>query len=111
VFGNLGWGEVLLLIVVGFVVFGPERLPRAAADAMKMLRQLRTMARGAADDLKSELGPEMADLDLASLHPRRIMASMLDDDDEPAGVNTVVRTDGKQPLGPDESPPYDVDAT
>jgi sec-independent protein translocase protein TatB len=28
-FANVGWGEILVLIVVGLVVLGPERLPGA----------------------------------------------------------------------------------
>ena len=104
-FDHLGWGELVVLAIVGLIVFGPDRLPKAAADAAKMLRQLRTMARSATADLRAELGPEMADLDLASLHPRRLMQSALWDDDD-ASAETRPR-----PLGPDETPPYDADAT
>ena len=28
-FANVGWGEMLLLVIVGLVVLGPERLPGA----------------------------------------------------------------------------------
>jgi sec-independent protein translocase protein TatB len=70
---NLGLPEILVLLVVGMLVFGPERLPKAAADAGRFIRQLRQMARGATEQLKSELGPEFIDLDLASLHPRRLI--------------------------------------
>jgi sec-independent protein translocase protein TatB len=87
-FGQLGWGEVLVIIVVGLFVFGPERLPGVAKDAGKMLRQLRAMANGVRDDIKSELGPEVADLDLASLNPRTFVAKHLlgdDEEDETAG--------------------------
>jgi sec-independent protein translocase protein TatB len=72
-FSNLGLPEILLLAVVGLLVFGPERLPKAAADAGRFIRQLRQMARGATEQLKTELGPEFADLDIASLHPRRLI--------------------------------------
>src|SRR3954468_6779759 len=105
-FNQIGWSELIVLAIVGLVVLGPERLPKAAADAAKMLRQLRAMARNATADLKSELGPEMADLDLASLHPRRIVQSALfDEDDEP-----LVPSAGSK-LRPGEPPPYDEDAT
>jgi sec-independent protein translocase protein TatB len=81
-FSNLGLPEILVLMVVGLVVFGPERLPKAAADAGRFLKQLRQMARGATDQLKAELGPEFADLDLASMHPRRLINDhILGDDD------------------------------
>jgi sec-independent protein translocase protein TatB len=111
-FSHVGWSELMVLAIVGLVVLGPERLPKAAADAARLLRQLRAMARNATADLKAELGPEMADLDLASLHPRRMMQSMLlDDDVEAAGTATPVGRPGQVPLQPGESPPYDVDAT
>ena len=113
-FNNVGWSELVILAVIGLVVLGPERLPKAAADAARMLRQLRAMARNATADLKAELGPEMADLDLASLHPRRMMQSMLLDDDEveaAAGAATPVGRPGQVPLQPGEAPPYDADAT
>ena len=113
-FHNLGWSELIVLGVLGLLIFGPERLPKVASDAVRMLRELRTMARGAAADLKAELGPEMADLDLASLHPRRIVGSFLTDDGEvqPASVSGAL-PGAVVPAGlaPGETPPYDADAT
>src|SRR5881398_1793607 len=106
-FDHVGWGELMVLAIVGLVVLGPDRLPKAAADAAKWLRELRRMARNATQDIKAELGPEMADLDLASLHPRRIMQSALWDDDEVRAPATTVR----EPLTAGETPPYDSDAT
>jgi sec-independent protein translocase protein TatB len=109
-FSHVGWSELLVLAVIGLVIFGPDRLPKAAADAARALRELRKLARGAAADLKAELGPEMADLDLASLHPRRLVASVLDDDDDAA--KPVSRPQALTPaVAPGESPPYDADAT
>jgi sec-independent protein translocase protein TatB len=107
VFEHVGWSELVVLAIVGLIVLGPDRLPKAAADAARMLRQLRVMARNASADIKAELGPEMADLDLASLHPRRIVQSALfDDDDEPVRTAPSYRA-----LGDGEQPPYDGDAT
>jgi sec-independent protein translocase protein TatB len=107
-FHNIGWTELVVLGIAGLIIFGPERLPKAAADAARMLRELRTMARGAAADLKAELGPEMADLDLASLHPRRLVGSILTEDEPvPAPLPVPVVTG----LQPGEVPPYDPDAT
>lgn len=73
VFSNLGFPEVVLLAVIGLILFGPDRLPKAIADAARMVRQVRAAARSATSDLKAELGPELSDLDLASLHPRRLV--------------------------------------
>jgi sec-independent protein translocase protein TatB len=108
VFSNLGWEEILLLAVIGLIVFGPDRLPKAIQDASRMLRELRNMARGAANDLRAELGPEMADLDLRSLHPRRFVENALfGDDDDPSSSSPVTTAT----LGENERPPYDADAT
>jgi sec-independent protein translocase protein TatB len=120
VLNNLGWEEILLLAVIGLIVFGPERLPKAAADLGRLLRQLRAMARGAASDLRAELGPEMADIDLRSLHPRRFVEDALFGDDEPAkgsdGSSEPSAAHSLMPPTPvalelNERPPYDVDAT
>jgi sec-independent protein translocase protein TatB len=107
-FQHIGWGELAVLAIVGLLIFGPDRLPKVASDAIRMLRELRSMARGAAADLKAELGPEMADLDLASLHPRRIVGSILDDEPAPAPRPGILPA---STLQPGEAPPYDDDAT
>lgn len=107
-FDHLGWMELIVIAIVGLIVLGPERLPKAASDAAKMLRQLRSMARNATADIKAELGPEMADLDLASLHPRRIMSDAFWNEDEPA---TLAMKKTYTPLAQGEAPPYDTDAT
>lgn len=103
-FDHLGWMELIVLAVVGLVVFGPDRLPKVASDAAKMLRQLRSMARDATAGLKAELGPEMADLDLASLHPKRFVQSVFDDEEAVPRMPRSVLAAG-------ELPPYDDDAT
>jgi sec-independent protein translocase protein TatB len=111
VLANLGWEEILLLAVIGLVVFGPDRLPKAIRDATRVLRELRAMAQSAANELKSELGPEMAEFDLRSLHPRRFVEDALFGDDnadssQPAGHPAAVTT-----LALNERPPFDPDAT
>ena len=107
-FHNLGWGELIVLVLIGLVIFGPDRLPKAASDAAKLLRQLRSMARNATADLKAELGPEMADLDLASLHPKRLVASVFEDEDDAVAATVPAQA---KPLAPGEKPPYDHEAT
>ncbi len=125
-FGSLGSGEILLLLLVGLVLFGPERLPTIARDAAKVLRQLRDMATAARDEVTAELGPELGELDVRSLHPRTFVAKHLfGDDDEPgtlpasapsaAGAGAVYRTDtGGVSLtkpGVAAVTPFDADAT
>jgi sec-independent protein translocase protein TatB len=108
---NIGPAEMAEILVIGLLVVGPERLPKYAADAARMLRQLRRMAENASTDLRSELGPEFADVDLADLHPKRFVRKHLlegyDDDDSVQAD----RSAAGGALEPGERPPYDADAT
>ena len=82
-FGSLGWLEIVTLIVVALLVFGPDKLPGVARDAAQMLKQLRSMAKDARGQIKSELGPEFSDFDLDSLNPRTfVRKNLFEDDDE-----------------------------
>ena len=67
---NVGPLELLVLAVIGLVVLGPDKLPELARDAARLLRTLREVATGARNQLKDELGPEFADVDLRNLNPR-----------------------------------------
>ena len=64
---NIGPFELLVLAVVGLILLGPERIPDLARDAARMIRALREMATGARTQLRDELGPEFADVDLRGL--------------------------------------------
>lgn len=80
---NIGPFELLVLAVVGLIVLGPERLPGLARDAARMLRTLRELATGARQQLREELGPEFADIDLRSLNPRTAVQRAVFGDDLP----------------------------
>ncbi len=107
-FENLGWGELAVLLVLGLFVFGPERLPGLAAEAGKSLRKVRLYVKGMTDDLKSELGPELGDVDLASLHPRTfVQKHLFSDEDEPDSAPPKKSV----PLAAGEPAPWDADTT
>ena len=80
-FGINGW-EFLVLILLAMFIFGPDKLPKAIADGVKMLRNLRDMARNATSDLSRELG---TDIQLEDLHPKALIRKhILSEDDERA---------------------------
>ena len=49
---NIGAGEILLVLVVAFVIVGPDDLPKVARWLGRMVRKLRTLIR----DIKAETG-------------------------------------------------------
>ena len=55
------------------LVLGPDKLPRYAADAARMLRQVRRMANDAKTEVSRELGPELQDISMADLNPRSLV--------------------------------------
>lgn len=79
---NIGPFEFLVLALVAVIVLGPDRLPQFARDAAQLLRTLRELATGARTQLRDELGPEFADLDLRSLNPRTALQRAILGDDE-----------------------------
>lgn len=80
---DIGIGEILVLLVVGLLLLGPDRLPRYAAQVGRLLRQVRTLAEGARTQLVESAGVDpdsLRDLSsLADLHPRRLATSLLSD--------------------------------
>ena len=104
--GGLGVPETVVLLLIGLFVFGPERLPTLAAEAGRALRKVRTYLQGMGEDLKAELGPEVGDLDLRSLHPREFVRKHLFEDD-PADLQPTRRA----LLLPGEPVPWDPDTT
>jgi sec-independent protein translocase protein TatB len=109
VLGGLGWPETAVLLLLGLFVFGPERLPGIAQDAGRALRRMRTYLKGMGDDLKAELGPEVGDLDLRSLHPREFVRKhLLEDDEDLFGDGLPSR---RAVLVPGEPVPWDPDTT
>jgi sec-independent protein translocase protein TatB len=120
VFSSIGWGEIFVLGMLALIIFGPERLPGLAKDAAKALKTVRETAQGARNQLKSELGPEFADVDLDSLNPRTFVRKHLFEgiDDDPFGDDSSSSSSSadrpavtQKPLSEGELAPYDLDAT
>ncbi|WP_137725310.1 Sec-independent protein translocase protein TatB [Prescottella subtropica] len=125
-FGNIGWGEFMVLLVAALVILGPERLPGAVGWVTKTMRQVRDYASGASQQLKDELGPEFDDLrkpladlnELRGMSPRAVITKHLLDGDDSILTGNFDGTPPKngstpaeKPLTAGERPPVDPDAT
>lgn len=87
---NIGPAEFLVLAIVAVIVLGPDRIPGLARDAARMIRTLRDLATGARAQLRDELGPEFADLDLRTLNPRVALQRAILGDEE-SGLKADLR--------------------
>jgi sec-independent protein translocase protein TatB len=109
---DLSLTKIAVLLVLAIVIFGPDQLPKVAAQAGRTLRELRRLADGAR-------------LDIADLNPRTFVRKHLLDEFEEDPVVPEPESpydpespyaDGVPPhsgvtLSPGESPPYDAEAT
>ena len=116
---DIGIGEIIIIAVIGLLVFGPERLPRAAADAAKWLKQIRGMASGARQELADSAGLDLSETvdtvkSLQEFHPRRLAASLLKDESDDTAVDPAAKP-GAPGTGPSGAAPtrpaFDPDAT
>ena len=80
-FSNLNFWEFGALILLALFIFGPERLPKVISDGVRFLRNVRTMARNATNDLSRELGTEVR---LEDLHPKAFIRKHLLSEEEEA---------------------------
>jgi len=118
---DLSIPKILILLVLGLVIFGPEQLPKMAAQAGRALRDLRRLAENAKADLSESLGPEFRDFDLNDLNPRALVRKhLLDELPDEDSFQWEAGLKDDRPAGParsatlleaDEVPPYDAEAT
>jgi sec-independent protein translocase protein TatB len=115
---DLSIPKLLVLAVIALIVFGPNELPKMAAQAGRALRDLRRIAEGAKNDLREGLGPEFADFDIEDLNPKRFVQKHLFDEmngngDSAAQASRPMANGAASGavLAPGERPPYDTDAT
>src|ERR1700687_1067608 len=130
-FANIGWGESLVLVVVGLLVLGRERLPGAIRCTTGALRQARDYLSGVTSQLREDMGPEFDELrgqlgelqKLRGMTPRAALTKhLLDGDDSILTGNFDKPSTGTaaQPVEPAEPSsgstvadrtPFDTDAT
>jgi sec-independent protein translocase protein TatB len=62
---NVGLGEIMIIVLVALLLFGPERLPEMARQAGRWLGRIRLTTQDALDQLKDET--DLKDLNLPDL--------------------------------------------
>ncbi|TLM85566.1 Sec-independent protein translocase TatB [Pseudarthrobacter sp. NamE2] len=129
--------EFFLLLIIGVLVIGPQRLPEYTQKLANLVKEVRRMASGAREQIKEEVGIDIDDVDWKKYDPRQydprriIKEALLDDDSKPvsagapaavaavAGTAAVAAVGSAparpqrmvQTLPPGEAAPYDTEAT
>ncbi|MGW6911452.1 sec-independent translocase [Streptomyces sp. NPDC054940] len=80
-FNDIGPLELVTLIVLAVLVFGPDKLPKLIQDATRTIRKIREFSESAKEDIRTELGPEFKDFEFEDLNPKTFIRKQLDNDE------------------------------
>ncbi|MFD9437304.1 sec-independent translocase [Streptomyces sp. NPDC060006] len=80
-FNDIGPLELVTLVVLAVLVFGPEKLPKMIQDVTRTIRKIRDFSESAKADIREELGPEFKDFEFEDLNPKTFIRKQLDNDE------------------------------
>lgn len=80
-FNDIGPLELVTLIVLAVLVFGPDKLPKLIQDVTRTIRKIREFSESAKEDIRQELGPEFKDFEFEDLNPKTFIRKQLDNDE------------------------------
>ncbi|WP_030232534.1 MULTISPECIES: sec-independent translocase [unclassified Streptomyces] len=80
-FNDIGPLELVTLIVLAVLVFGPDKLPKVIQDVSRTIRKIREFSESAKNDIREELGPEFKDFEFEDLNPKTFIRKQLDNED------------------------------
>ena len=107
--------EFLLLLLIGIMVIGPQRLPEYTQKLTNLVREVRRMASGAREQIKEEVGIDIDEVDWKKYDPRQydprriIKEALLEDDTKPVSPGGPAAL--LQPLRPCQGAAGPVSAT
>ncbi|MGC5629417.1 twin-arginine translocase TatA/TatE family subunit [Georgenia sp. Z1344] len=85
---GISGSELVVLLLVGFLVVGPEKLPELSRQLARIVRKVAAVARDTGDKVRAELGDDLEDLkslDPRQYDPRRIVADAMKEPARTAG--------------------------
>ncbi len=62
--GNLGWSELLIILFIVLIIFGPRKLPEVAEALGQSIQKFKKAAREVKDEVKTVEGEVKKDTDL-----------------------------------------------
>ncbi|RII16167.1 Sec-independent protein translocase protein TatB [Streptomyces sp. YIM 130001] len=80
-FNDIGALELVTLVVLAVLIFGPDKLPKVIQDITGFIRKIREFSDSAKRDIREELGPEFKDFEFEDLNPKTFVRKHLDSDE------------------------------
>ncbi|WP_374985981.1 sec-independent translocase [Streptomyces fradiae] len=76
-FSDIGALEVVALVILALLIWGPDKLPQLIQDVSRFIRRIREFSDNAKQDIRSELGPEFKDFEFEDLNPKTFLRKQL----------------------------------
>ncbi|MGA4839776.1 sec-independent translocase [Streptomyces sp. G45] len=80
-FNDIGVFEIVTLVILAVLIFGPDKLPKLIQDVARTVRKIRQFSDSAKQDIRDELGPEFKDFEFEDLNPKKFLRKQLENDD------------------------------
>ncbi|WP_030419083.1 sec-independent translocase [Streptomyces sp. SCSIO 75703] len=80
-FNDIGPLELVTLVVLAVLIFGPDKLPKVIQDVARTIRKIREFSDSAKQDIRQELGPEFKDFEFEDLNPKTFLRKQLENED------------------------------
>ncbi|MFD7784646.1 sec-independent translocase [Streptomyces nojiriensis] len=87
-FNDIGALELVTIVVLGILVFGPDKLPKVIQDVTGFIRKIREFSDSAKQDIRSELGPEFKDFEFEDLNPKTFIRKQLTENEDLKEIRT-----------------------
>lgn len=87
-FNDIGALEVVTIVVLAILVFGPDKLPKVIQDVSGVIRKIRSFSDSAKQDIRSELGPEFKDFEFEDLNPKTFIRKHLAENEDLREIRT-----------------------
>ncbi|MFH7598311.1 sec-independent translocase [Streptomyces racemochromogenes] len=81
-FNDIGALELVTIVVLAILIFGPDKLPKVIQDVSGFIRKIRAFSDSAKQDIRSELGPEFKDFEFEDLNPKTFIRKQLTENED-----------------------------
>ncbi|MER5883500.1 sec-independent translocase [Streptomyces sp. NPDC001941] len=87
-FSDIGALELVTLVVLAVLIFGPDKLPKVIQDVSRFIRKVKDFSDNAKQDIRSELGPEFKDFEFEDLNPKTFLRKQLAENEDLSDIRS-----------------------
>lgn len=86
---DIGPLEIASLMVLGLILFGPDKLPKMISEVARFIRKVREFSESTKHEIRKELGPEFQDFEFQDLNPKTFVRKQLAGHGDELGIAEI----------------------